>query len=378
MKKILFIVSEDWYFVSHRFNLAKEAISKGYEVSLLTNVNSHKNEIESAGINLLPWSLQRNSFNPIKEIRSIIQIISAINFIQPSLVHSVALKPILYSSIASKFSCVKSIVFAFAGLGYLFTSNKFLIKIGRFPVVISLRLLLNNDNSNFIFQNQDDIDIFLTLKIAKESNINLIPGSGVDTNRFFPDFQKVRDSVPIIILPARLLWDKGIGDFVKAAKILRDKDFNARFVLVGQFDPHNPANIPQSKIDEWVRNKIIEYWGFQENMPKILNQSTIVCLPSYREGFPKVLLEAASCSKPIIATDVPGCRQAVHHNKNGLLVPLRNPKVLAGSIEKMVNDKDLCEKMGEAGLKRVHSELSQEIISKKTFSIWEKIILRSL
>lgn len=378
MKKILFIVSEDWYFVSHRFNLAKEAISKGYEVSLLTNVNSHKNEIESAGINLLPWSLQRNSFNPIKEIRSIIQIISAINFIQPSLVHSVALKPILYSSIASKFSCVKSIVFAFAGLGYLFTSNKFLIKIGRLPVVISLRLLLNNDNSNFIFQNQDDIDIFLTLKIAKESNINLIPGSGVDTNRFFPDFQKVRDSVPIIILPARLLWDKGIGDFVKAAKILRDKDFNARFVLVGQFDPHNPANIPQSKIDEWVRNKIIEYWGFQENMPKILNQSTIVCLPSYREGFPKVLLEAASCSKPIIATDVPGCRQAVHHNKNGLLVPLRNPKVLAGSIEKMVNDKDLCEKMGEAGLKRVHSELSQEIISKKTFSIWEKIILRSL
>lgn len=378
MKKILFIVSEDWYFVSHRFNLAKEAISKGYEVSLLTNVNSHKNEIESAGINLLPWSLQRNSFNPIKEIRSIIQIISAINFIQPSLVHSVALKPILYSSIASKFSCVKSIVFAFAGLGYLFTSNKFLIKIGRLPVVISLRLLLNNDNSNFIFQNQDDIDIFLTLKIAKESNINLIPGSGVDTNRFFPDFQKVRDSVPIIILPARLLWDKGIGDFVEAAKILRDKDFNARFVLVGQFDPHNPANIPQSKIDEWVRNKIIEYWGFQENMPKILNQSTIVCLPSYREGFPKVLLEAASCSKPIIATDVPGCRQAVHHNKNGLLVPLRNPKVLAGSIEKMVNDKDLCEKMGEAGLKRVHSELSQEIISKKTFSIWEKIILRSL
>ncbi len=378
MKKILFIVSEDWYFVSHRFNLAKEAISKGYEVSLLTNVNSHKNEIESAGINLLPWSLQRNSFNPIKEIRSIIQIISAINFIQPSLVHSVALKPILYSSIASKFSCVKSIVFAFAGLGYLFTSNKFLIKIGRLPVVISLRLLLNNDNSNFIFQNQDDIDIFLTLKIAKESNINLIPGSGVDTNRFFPDFQKVRDSVPIIILPARLLWDKGIGDFVEAAKILRDKDFNARFVLVGQFDPHNPANIPQSKIDEWVRNKIIEYWGFQENMPKILNQSTIVCLPSYREGFPKVLLEAASCSKPIIATDVPGCRQAVHHNKNGLLVPLRNPKLLAGSIEKMVNDKDLCEKMGEAGLKRVHSELSQEIISKKTFSIWEKIILRSL
>jgi len=378
LKKILFIVSEDWYFVSHRFNLAKEAISKGYEVSLLTNVNSHKNEIESAGINLLPWSLQRNSFNPIKEIRSIIQIISAINFIQPSLVHSVALKPILYSSIASKFSCVKSIVFAFAGLGYLFTSNKFLIKIGRLPVVISLRLLLNNDNSNFIFQNQDDIDIFLTLKIAKESNINLIPGSGVDTNRFFPDFQKVRDSVPIIILPARLLWDKGIGDFVEAAKILRDKDFNARFVLVGQFDPHNPANIPQSKIDEWVRNKIIEYWGFQENMPKILNQSTIVCLPSYREGFPKVLLEAASCSKPIIATDVPGCRQAVHHNKNGLLVPLRNPKLLAGSIEKMVNDKDLCEKMGEAGLKRVHSELSQEIISKKTFSIWEKIILRSL
>tara|TARA_Y100000768_G_scaffold388831_1_gene387674 strand:+ start:29056 stop:30192 length:1137 start_codon:yes stop_codon:yes gene_type:complete len=377
LKKILFIVSEDWYFVSHRFELAKEAISKGYEVSLLTNVYSHKKVIESAGINLLPWSLQRNSYNPIKEIKSILQIFYAINLIKPSLVHSVALKPILYSSIASKFTYIKSIVFAFAGLGYLFTSNKFLIKMARLPLLIALRVLMKNDHSNFIFQNQDDIDTFMDLKIANESNVYLIPGSGVNTNRFYPDSQKIEESVPIIILPARLLWDKGIGDFVEAAKILRNKDFTARFVLVGQPDPHNLANIPQSKIDEWVSSKIIEYWGFQEDMPKIFNQSTIVCLPSYREGFPKVLLEAASCSKPIIATDVPGCRQAVHHNKSGLLVPPRNPKALAETIEKMINDEELCKKMGEFGLKRVHSELSQEIISKKTFLVWEKIILHT-
>jgi len=213
--------------------------------------------------------------------------------------------------------------------------------------------------------------------MIKENSISLIQGSGVDTTIFFPTNDQVIGSTPLIILPARLLWDKGIGDFVNAANILKRKHVDARFILVGQRDIHNPASISESQISEWVESNIVEYWGFEENMSIILNKATIVCLPSYREGFPKVLLEAASCAKPIVTTDVPGCRQAIENDISGLLVPPKNPQALADAIEKLINDKSLCKKMGERGLERVKIELSQDIIANKTINLWERILGKS-
>lgn len=373
MKKILFIVSEDWYFVSHRFHLAKTAILNGYHVTLLTNIDKCKALIEENGIDVIPWSLKRNSYNPLQEIRSIFQVVKAIKQVRPSLIHSVAIKPILYSGIASHITSLKSRVFAFAGLGYIFTSNKLLAKIFRIPVVLLIKLLLKNDYSSLILQNQDDITNLLQLNMIREDSISLIPGSGVDTNLFFPTNDQ-EELTPIVMLPARLLWDKGINDFVLAVKILKKKNINARFVLVGQSDPHNPASIPDSQIAEWVKNNIIEYWGYKKNMHEILNKASIVCLPSYREGFPKVLLEAASCAKPIVTTDVPGCRQAIENNFSGLLVPVNDPTALALSIEKLIKDTQLCKLMGERGMHRVKRELSQEIISNQTISLWERIL----
>lgn len=374
MKKILFIVSEDWYFVSHRLHLAQTAISRGYSVTLLTNISSSQHLIEESGIEVIPWSLQRNSYNPAKEVNSILQVIKAIRAVKPSLIHAVALKPILYSAIASKFTRLKCRVFAFAGLGFIFTSEKLFIKLCRIPLVFIMKFFLKNDHSSIILQNQDDIKTLLNLNMIRKNSISLIQGSGVDTELFFPKSEQSINSQPLVILPARLLWDKGIGDFVRAASILKKKHFDARFILVGQPDIHNPASISDSQISEWVKSNIVEYWGFQENMPKILNRATIVCLPSYREGFPKVLLEAASCAKPIVTTDVPGCRQAIENNSSGLLVPPRNPNALAKAIEKLIQDKSLCKKMGAKGLQRVNLELSQKIIANKTISLWESIL----
>ena len=362
--------------MSHRLHLAQTAISQGYDVTLLTNVDAHKTLIEENGINVISWSLRRNSLNPLKEIQSILQVIKTIQLIKPSLIHSVALKPILYSAIASMITSVKCRVFAFAGLGYVFTSHKLLARLFRIPISLSIRFLLKNDYSSIILQNQDDVSILLNLNIIKKDSVELIPGSGVDINLFFPQKIQNEHSIPIVMLPARLLWDKGIGDFVLAAKILKDRDIKARFVLVGQPDLHNPASISDGQISEWVDSEIIEYWGFKKNMSEILNQSTIICLPSYREGFPKVLLEAASCGKPIVTTDVPGCRQAIQNNISGFLVPPNNPKALSRALEKLILDQSLCKKMGKEGLKRVRLELSQEIIAKQTISLWERILAR--
>jgi len=377
LKRILFIVSEDWYFVSHRLHLAQKAISKGYHVTLLANVGKSQNLIEDSGIDVIPWSLQRNSYNLAREINSILEVIKAINHVKPSLIHAVALKPILYSAVASIFTGLKCRVFAFAGLGFVFTSEKLFVKFCRVPIVFAMRLLIKNKYSSIILQNQDDINTLLHLRMIKENSISLIQGSGVDTTIFFPTNDQVIGSTPLIILPARLLWDKGIGDFVNAANILKRKHVDARFILVGQRDIHNPASISESQISEWVESNIVEYWGFEENMSIILNKATIVCLPSYREGFPKVLLEAASCAKPIVTTDVPGCRQAIENDISGLLVPPKNPQALADAIEKLINDKSLCKKMGERGLERVKIELSQDIIANKTINLWERILGKS-
>jgi glycosyltransferase involved in cell wall biosynthesis len=377
LKRILFIVSEDWYFVSHRLHLAQKAISMGYHVTLLANVGKSQNLIEDSGIDVIPWSLKRNSYNLAREVNSILEVIKAINRVKPSLIHAVALKPILYSSIASIFTGLKRRVFAFAGLGFIFTSEKLFAKFCRVPIVFAMRLLIKNKYSNIILQNQDDINTLLHLRMIRKNSISLIQGSGVDTTIFFPTNDQAIESTPLIILPARLLWDKGIGDFVNAANILKMKHVDARFILVGQRDIHNPASISESQISEWVESNIIEYWGFEENMPKILNKATIVCLPSYREGFPKVLLEAASCAKPIVTTDVPGCRQAVENNLSGLLVPAKNPQALADAMEKLIHNKSLCKIMGARGLERVNTELSQNIIANKTINLWEKILDKS-
>jgi glycosyltransferase involved in cell wall biosynthesis len=377
LKRILFIVSEDWYFVSHRLHLAQKAISKGYQVTLLANVGKSQDLIEGSGIDVIPWSLQRNSYNLAREVNSILEVIKAINRVKPSLIHAVALKPILYSAIASIFTGLKRRVFAFAGLGFIFTSEKLFAKFCRVPIVFAMRLLIKNKYSSIILQNQDDINTLLHLRMIRENSISLIQGSGVDTTIFFPTNNQAIESTPLIILPARLLWDKGIGDFVNAANLLKRKHVDARFILVGQRDIHNPASISESQISEWVESNIIEYWGFEENMPVILNKATIVCLPSYREGFPKVLLEAASCAKPIVTTDVPGCRQAVENNLSGLLVPAKNPQALADAIEKLIHNKSLCKKMGERGLERVNIELSQNIVANKTINLWESILGKS-
>jgi len=374
IKRVLFIVSEDWYFVSHRFHLAKSAISLGYSVALLSNYSKHRNEIEVAGIEVINWSINRSSKNPFQEMEAIKNIVLAIKHFKPSLIHSVAIKPVIHSAIACMISGIKPRIFALAGLGYIFTSSKKSAKLLRPFLKIIFKLLFYGKKTCLILQNPDDKSVLFSANVIKNNQIHLILGAGVDAMAF--KYQKIlKDRMPVIILSARMLWAKGIQDFIDSAKQINNNNINARFVLVGTPDNQNPDAIPNEKLEKWHKSGLIEWWGHQNDMAKIYHQSSIVCLPTtYGEGLPKSLLEAASCGRPIVTYDVPGCREIVKDGYNGYLVMPKSVDGLVQAISHLLNNYDLCVKMGKNGRKLVEKHFTQEKIAQETIAVWEEVL----
>jgi glycosyltransferase involved in cell wall biosynthesis len=373
LKRLLFVVSEDWYFVSHRLNLARAAIRAGYEVGLITRVSSQRDIIESTGITVIDWNIIRRSGHPWQEIKSLVNLWQGIRFFQPDLVHAVAVKPVVYAALACRFSGVKARVAALGGLGFIFSSSK---KSARFlrPLIVSLfRFALAGKKSLLILQNPDDSTLLLSAGVVSKKQIRLIRGAGVDIEAFAPAQAPLKNQM--IILPARMLWDKGVGEFVEAARHIRAQRPDVRFVLVGTFDEQNPESVPFEQLSKWNEEGVVEWWGRMDNMPEVYRQSSIVCLPSsYREGLPKSLLEAASCGLPIVTYDVPGCREVVQDKVNGFLVPLRDTQRMVESLLELIDNPDVCARMGMAGREMVVKEFSQEMIADQTMKVWEEIL----
>ena len=372
MKKILFIISEDWYFVSHRANLAKFAINQGYEVSLLTRVSTHKKYITSLGVKIIDWPIERKSLNLIKELKSIYYLIKTIRDIKPNLLFAVAIKPVLYSVLSRLFINVNGVVLALAGLGFIFRSNKILARIIRFLIVSIFRIFLLNSNVRLIAQNKDDISILKNSKILKNDCLRLIRGSGVNVDDYYPN--KIVNKKPLVILPARMLWDKGVGDFVRCAERCFEEKIDVRFALIGEPDIHNPERVPEDLLILWKNSNFVEYWGRQENMSDIYNMSDIVCFPSYHEGLPKALLEAASCELPIVAYDVSGSREVVRDNENGFLIQLKDENALFMAVLKLVNNPELRKEMGSLGRKIVLKNFADNIVFEETIDVWKEVM----
>ena len=370
MKKILFIISEDWYFVSHRANLAKFAINEGYEVSLLTRVSNHGEYITSLGVKIIDWPIERKSLNIIREFQSIYYLVKTVRKNKPNLLFAVAIKPVFYTVLSRFFINVNGIVLAFAGLGFIFRSDKKLARMIRLIIVSIFRIFLVNSNVRLIAQNKDDINILKNCKIIKSDSLRLIRGSGVNTNYYYPN--KKLNKKPLVILPARMLWDKGVGDFVRCAQRCFDEKIDVRFALVGEPDLHNPERVPKKLLLEWKNSNFIEYWGRQENMLEIYNMSDIVCFPSYHEGLPKALLEAACCELPIVAYDVSGSREIVRDGVNGFLIELKNENDLFLAILKLLDSPSQRKKMGSIGRQIVIQNFADNIVCNKTIDVWKE------
>ena len=370
--KIIFFITEDWYFWSHRLPIARAARDAGFEVLVITRVDQHKELIENEGFKLVPIGLKRSSRNVIREALSVVEIIRIYRREKPDIVHQVAMKPVLYGSWAAIVSGIPNVVNALAGLGFIFVAQGWKASAFKRLVIFAYHLAFLVKNTIGIFQNPEDLELFVDAGVVKREKAALIRGSGVDTSRFLHLPEPA--GIATIVLASRMLWHKGIGEFVEAARQLHRDRVICRFILVGTPDPENPASIPEEILCKWHSEGIVECWGYREDMPEVLSEAHLVTLPTtYGEGIPKILIEAASCGRAIVATDVPGCREIVRHNENGLLVPPHDSKSLADALKVLIKNPELRAKMGGRGREIVEAEFSEELVVKQTMEVYKKL-----
>jgi glycosyltransferase involved in cell wall biosynthesis len=371
---ILYLVAEDAYFWMHRLPLARAVRDAGGNVIVATAPGTLRQRIEAEGFSYYPLRLRRKERRPWQEILSILDIALLYRRVTPDLVHHVTIKPILYGSIAAKLLGVPAIVNAITGLGYIFTSNHEGKKKGllRRGIETAYKVSLHGNHVKTIFENPDDLALFVKERILQPRQAVVIRSSGVDTEWFHPTPEPSGEVV--ILLAARMLWDKGIGETVEAGRILKQRQIPHQIVLAGNPDPGNPSCIPESQLRQWHEEGIITWIGQRDDMPAVLAQSHIVCLPSYREGVPVSLLEAASCSRPCVTTDAPGCREIVLDGWNGFQVPLKNPVALADALQKLILDPELRLIMGQRGRELVLEHFRKEIVVEQTFALYQKLL----
>lgn len=367
-KKILYLITEDWFFCSHFIERAVAARESGYDVVVVTREGAHGKQIRDAGLRLVPIEIQRRGVNPFKELGTLLRVLCIYRTERPDIAHHIALKPIFYGSFVSRLMHLKNIVNAPVGMGFIFSSGSVLARILRPFVNCAMRFLLNPLGSRVVFENQDDLANAVSTGRVRKVDAVLIRGAGIDLNAF--PMRAEPEGKVTVVLTARMLWDKGIGEYVAAARLLLQRQIQARFLLVGAPDAGNPAAISLSQLEEWKSEGVVDWLGHRQDIPAILATSHIVCLPSYREGLPKSLLEALAAGKPVVTTNVPGCREVVEHEENGLLVPPKEVLPLADALALLIADAELRQKLGAKGRLRAEQEFSSGKVIDATLDLY--------
>ena len=376
-KKILLNISEDWFFLSHFLSRALCAQKAGFEIYVCCNETNKRKIIENNGIKFIKLPYKRSNINPLYELYILLRFIFILKKIKPDIVHNIALKSIIHGSIASKILNIKSVINAPVGMGYVFISNDLKARVLR-PVLKFLLINLldshkgRNKKNRVIFENNDDLDYFINLKAVNSKSACVISGAGVEVDKFIYKRKKI-NKIPTVVLVARMLKDKGIYEFIEAYKLLQDRKIKCRFILVGDIDPINPSSIEKSFLQNCHREKRIEWLGWIDNIDKVLWETDILCLPSYREGLPKSLIEGAAAGLPLVSTDTVGCREVVIDGLNGFLVPIKDSKKLADAIEKLILDSELRRSMGEESRKLAKSRFSSSIINSLTMKVYNEL-----
>ncbi len=370
-RKICLVANTDWYLYNFRLSLAKALRSQRWEVVMISPPGIYVDKFTAEGFRWVKWDVGRRDLNPWHEIKAFFRIVRIYQREKPLLVHHFTIKPVLYGSLASRLLLTPGIINSITGLGYIFLSSGLLGRVLRALVMPLYHLAFRYSNVRGVFENRDDLQTFLNHHLIRKEQATVIEGTGVDITRFVP--YPEQEGKVLVVMPARLLWDKGVGVFVEAAKLLR-KNYDIRNVLVGNPDPGNPTSIDDSQLKAWQEGGSIEYWGFMDDIEEVYRQAHIVCLPSMGEGLPTVLIEAAASGRPIVATDVPGCREVVSHGLNGLLVPPNDSVALAQAIATLVNDPSLRKKMGEAGRQKAIREFAADKIITQTTAVYVDLL----
>ena len=373
-KKLLFLVNDLSFFCSHRLPIAEFSIKHGYEVVIGygelggADVPTLKNK----GFKLSKVSMDRGGKNIFQDMIAFIKIWKFFNHENPDIVHLITIKPYLYGGVLARMNRIPCVVSAVSGLGTLFIHRDLKSKLTRLMLYPLYRFAFNHPNQSVIFQNKDDFEMLNSWGVLNQKNIKFIKGSGVDINKF--NKLKESDGVPVVCFASRLLVDKGINEFISAAKILKERDVNVRFWIAGDIDKKNPSSLTDNELKKIKEDGIVEILGFQNNIPKLYEMSHIVCLPSYREGLPKALVEAAAASRAVITSDVAGCRDAINPDISGLLVPVKDEIALADAIHYLISNPVRRKEMGKEGRAMAQKEFKIEKIVQSHMLIYRELL----
>jgi glycosyltransferase involved in cell wall biosynthesis len=368
--KILLAANTDWYLYNFRMSLGKFLRDKGCQVIFVSPSGPYSSRFAQLEFQWIPWGLGRKSVSPISELRALNHLITIYRLQQPDVVHHFTMKPVLYGTLAARAANVPGIINCVTGLGYVWSSGDLKARALRPLLKTLFRMSLNNPKTRVVFENPGDQLFFIREGIVNETNAHIIPGVGVDVKKF--EYLPEKDGMPLVVFPARILWDKGVGVLVEAVKLLSTR-IKVRVALVGRPDPGNPTSVEENLIDQWQAEGLVEYWGWKDDMIPVYQQCHIVALPSFYEGVPTALLEAAASGRPIVATDIPGCREVVLDGVNGYLVSVNDPKALADALEKLLQDAELRRQMGLAGRQLILDKFTDQSVNERTWKVYETL-----
>jgi glycosyltransferase involved in cell wall biosynthesis len=368
--RLLYVVAEDWYFLSHRLPMARSARAAGFEVHVATNVGDDAEAIGREGFILHPVRFRRGWLSPFRTLRTILALRKVYRTVDPAIVHHVAMQPIALGIVAS-FGRRFSAVYAITGLGHAFIAETGKARSLRRGIRALLRYGLSRRRAIGLVQNPDDRDMLADLGVKPEK-IALIAGSGIDADRFRPIPEP--DGPVTVAFVGRMLDDKGVRTLMAAHRMLRASNVSCALLLAGSPDPANPGSIPPAEIAGWGREPGVTWLGQVADIATVWRRAHIAVLPSRREGLPKSLLEAAACGRPLIATDVPGCREIVIHDKTGLVVPVDDAQALAAAMLRLIRSSQQRVRFGVAARRLVSERFAADLVGKATVALYQRLL----
>ena len=371
--RLIIVVNCPAFFLSHRLDIALAAQQSGFQVHVATGAGTAITQIIEKGLKHHKLPLSRSGMNLISELKALYAMCKLFRKVRPHLVHLVTIKPILYGGIAARLTGVHGVVAAVSGLGFLFLAGGFKKTVIRSLVARMYRLALGKRNLKVIFQNPDDCKTLMQATGLRQDKAIMIKGSGVNLSEY--SVTPTPKGIPVVVMATRLIRDKGIYEFVEAAELLKKRGLAVRFWLAGDLDPGNPTSLKGEELSAWLKADVIEVLGHRNDIAHVFAQSNIVVLPSYyREGLPKVLIEAAACGRPVVTTDMPGCRDAIEREVTGLLVPPRDVVALADAIERLLSDPELCEQMGRSSRQLAEREFTIDKVISAHLDIYYELL----
>ncbi|MCC7275124.1 MAG: glycosyltransferase family 4 protein [Alphaproteobacteria bacterium] len=369
---LLYLVTEDWFFWSHRLAIARAARDAGFRVTVATREDAHGERIRGEGFALLPIRMRRRSFDPVSEVAAIADLVALYRRERPAIVHQVAVKPVVYGTFAARRAGVPAIIDALDGLGFVYASARPAARALRPLVGLMLRYALNRPNVHVHLQNDDDR---LTLRRAgalRHDRVAIIRGAGIDLGHFalLPE----PDGPFTVAMAARMIHEKGIADLVEAARRASARGRAVRVVLAGAPDAGNPTAIPEAQLRAWAAAGLVEWWGHQADVRRVWAAAHVAALPSSGEGLPKALLEAASCGRALLASDVAGNREVVRPGETGLLVPYGDVDALAAALARLAADDGARRRMGAAARRMVEEAFSEAVVVRETLALYRSLV----